>query len=121
MMSAEPESGRPEGGGESSALINAIRVMRERWWLFLITAAVGFVVALGAALHSVKQYTATSTLLVRPSNLPALIDPSQTQATDSATLARIQSDDVSLVTSRPVAQQARAALHTTTVGRRPPQ
>jgi len=114
MMS--PESVRESIGppAESSPLINAVRVVRERWWLVAITAAVGLAVALGAGLHSTKQYTATSTLLVRPSNLPALIDPSQTQATDSATLARIQSDDVSLVTSSPVAQQARAALGTTT-------
>ena len=112
MMSPEPESERPSTGSEASSLINAIRVVRERWWLILITAVVGFVVALGAALHSTKQYTATSTLLVRPSNLPALIDPTQTQANDSSTLARIQADDVSLVTSTSVAQQARVALRT---------
>ena len=99
---------------EPSPLINAIRVVRERWWLVAITAVVGFAVALGAGLHSVTQYTASATLLVRPSNLPALIDPSQTQASDSATLARIQSDDVSLISSNPVAQQARAALGTKT-------
>jgi polysaccharide biosynthesis transport protein len=113
-MSAEPPSEPIALPTESSPMISAIRVLRERWWLVAITAVVGFVVALGAGLASQKQYTATSTLLVRPSNLPALIDPSQTQAQDSATVARIQSDDVSLATSNPVAQQARAALRTST-------
>lgn len=114
MMSAEPFREPVGPPAESSPLLNAIRAVRERWWLVAVTAVVGFAVALGAGLHSVKQYTATSTLLVRPSNLPALIDPSQAQAQDSATLARIQSDDVSLVTSSPVAQLARASLRTTT-------
>ena len=112
MMPAEPESTRTDLGAEPSSLINVLRIVRERWWLVLITAVVGFAVALGAALHSTKQYTATATLLVKPSNLPALIDPSQTQASDSATLARIQADDVSLVTSTSVAQLAKAALRT---------
>jgi succinoglycan biosynthesis transport protein ExoP len=111
MMSPEPE---PETEAaelpSASPLINAARVVRERWRLVVTTAAVGFIVALVVALSSTKQYSATSTLLVRPSNLPAVIDPSQIQATDSATLARIQSDDVSMITSGPVAQQARAAL-----------
>lgn len=113
-MSAEPSSEPIALPTESSPMISAIRVVRERWWLVAITTVVGFVVALGAGLASQKQYTATSTLLVRPSNLPALIDASQSQAQDSATVARIQSDDVSLATSNPVAQQARAMLRTST-------
>jgi capsular exopolysaccharide synthesis family protein len=113
-MSVDPPSEPIALPTESSPLINALRVVRERWWLVAITAVVGFAVALGAALASHKQYTATSTILVRPSNLPALIDASQTQATDSATVARIQSDDVSLATSNAVAQRAKAALRTST-------
>ena len=108
----EPSSDTVGPQAESSTLISAVRVVRERWLLIAVTTAVGFAVALGVAVHSAKQYTATATLLVRPSNLPALIDASQTQATDSATLARIQADDVSLVTSSPVAGQAKAQLRT---------
>jgi receptor protein-tyrosine kinase len=89
-----------------------MRVLRERWWLVVVCAAVGLVLSLAIALHAVKQYTATATLLVRPSNLPALIDPSQQQATDSASLARVQSDDVSLIASATVAAQVKQLLHT---------
>lgn len=113
-MSVEPSSEPIALPTESSPMISAIRVVRERWWLVAITTVVGFVVALGAGLAAQKQYSATATLLVRPSNLPALIDASQSQAQDSATVARIQSDDVSLATSNPVAQQARAMLRTST-------
>ncbi len=66
MMSRRAREQASPTGREPSSLINAIRFVRERWWLVLITAVVGFVVALGAALHSTKQYTATSTLLVTP-------------------------------------------------------
>ncbi|HET9102960.1 MAG TPA: Wzz/FepE/Etk N-terminal domain-containing protein [Solirubrobacteraceae bacterium] len=111
-MPPDPVSERADASPEPSSLINVLRIVRERWWLVALTTIVGFAVALGASLQSTKQYTATATLLVKPSNLPALIDPSQTQATDSATLARIQADDVSLVTSTAVARQAQATLHT---------
>ncbi len=109
-MAAEPLDERAAPSVESSALINAIRVVRERWWLVAAGLIVGFAVALAFSMHAVKQYTATSTLLVRPSNLPAIIAPSQTQATDSTTLAHIQSDDVALVSSGAVAQRVQKLL-----------
>ncbi len=114
MIPADPIDERADATVESSALISAVRVVRERWWLVVAGLVVGFVVALAFSMHAVKQYTATSTLLARPSNLPAIIDPSQTQATDSTTLAHIQSDDVALVTSGAVALRARKLLGTRT-------
>jgi receptor protein-tyrosine kinase len=97
---------------ERSALINAVRVVRERWWLIAISTVVCFAITVGLSLHAQKQYTATAQLLIKPSNLPALIAPSQTQSQDSTTLAHLQSDDVSLATSGPVAKLAKQSLHT---------
>jgi polysaccharide biosynthesis transport protein len=101
-----------ETSSERSALIDALRVIRERWWLIAVSFVVCFVFSLAVALHAQKQYTASASLLIRPSNLPALIDPTQTQAEDSTTLAHIQSDDVSLATSTPVATLAKQKLGT---------
>ena len=97
---------------ERSELVTAARVLRERWWLVLVCFAVCAGITVAVALRSVKQYTATSTLLVQPSNLPALIDSSQTQATDSATLERLEADDVSLIQSGPVAALVKQSSHT---------
>jgi succinoglycan biosynthesis transport protein ExoP len=110
MVSPGSNDVRANSSVEASALINAIRVIRERWWLVAATFVVGLVVALVLSTHTVKQYTGTATLLVRPSNLPALIDPTQAQAQDSTTLAHIQSDDTSLVTSPAVGTGAKLLL-----------
>src|SRR5580700_414731 len=92
-----------EVSSERSALIDAVRVVRERWWLIAASFVVCVAITLALALHAEKQYTASASLLIRQSNLPALVDPTQAQAQDSTTLAHLQSDDVSLVSSSPVA------------------
>jgi capsular exopolysaccharide synthesis family protein len=97
---------------ERSALISAVRVVRERWWLIVVSCVVCFGITLGLALHAQKQYAAAAALLVKPSNLPALIAPTQTQSQDATSLAHLQSDDVSLVTSSAVAAMAKSMLHT---------
>ena len=103
-MTAWSSTPGAEVSTERSALINALRVVRERWWLIadlgrrLLRGS-----PLGLSLHAQKQYTATASLLIKPSNLPALIAPTQTQSQDSTTLAHLQSDDVSLATSGTVA------------------
>src|SRR4249920_2421865 len=102
-MTAWSSTSGGETASERSALVDAVRVIRERWWLIAVSFVVCFTISLALAMHEQKQYTATASLLIRPSNLPALIDPTQTQAQDSTTLAHIQSDDVSLATSTPVA------------------
>lgn len=96
---------------ERSALINAVRVIRERWWLIAISAVICFAVMLALSLRAQKQYTAIASVLVKPSNLPAVIAPSQSQPTDPNTLARLQSDDVSLVTSSTIAAAVKQTLH----------
>ncbi|HUA70467.1 MAG TPA: P-loop NTPase [Solirubrobacteraceae bacterium] len=112
MTAWSSTAGAEEGSSEHSALLNAVRVVRERWWLILVSAVVCFVVTLGLSLHAQKQYTATASLLVKPSNLPAVIAPSQAEPTDPTTLARVQSDDVSLVTSSTIAAAVKKMLHT---------
>jgi receptor protein-tyrosine kinase len=102
---AEPSSDR------SAPLVDALRVARERWWLIALSFVVCVAITLALSLHATKQYTATASLLIRPSNLPALIDPSQTQAQDPTSLAHVQSDDVSLVSSTPVAMLAKQELN----------
>src|ERR1700759_1034137 len=96
---------------ENSALVNAVRVVRERWWVIAICAVVCFIVILGLSLHAQKQYTATASLLVKPSNLPAVIAPSQSTPTDPNTLARQQSDDVSVLTSSQIAETVKNKLN----------
>jgi succinoglycan biosynthesis transport protein ExoP len=96
---------------EHSALINAVRVVRERWWLIAVSGLVCFLVMLVLSLHAHKQYTATAALLVKPSNLPAVIAPSQSQPQDANTQARVQADDVSLVTSNTIARAVKRNLH----------
>jgi receptor protein-tyrosine kinase len=96
---------------ERSALVNAARVVRERWWVIVISGVVCFVVMLGLSLHAQKQYTATASMLVKPSNLPALIAPTQSQPQDPTTLQHLQSDDVSLATSATVATAAKKLLN----------
>jgi len=100
-----------EVSSERSALIDAVRVVRERWWLIAASFVVCLVITVALSLHAQKQYTASASLLIRQSNLPALVDPTQTQAQDSTTLAHLQSDDVSLASSSPVAAAVKRALH----------
>src|SRR5262249_17388771 len=76
------------------------------------SCVVCFGITLGLALHAQKQYTATAQLLIKPSNLPALIAPTQTQSQDSTSLSHLQSDDVSLATSGTVAALAKQRLRT---------
>ena len=70
-----------EPSSERSALIDGVRVVRERWWLIAISGVVCLIVLLGLSLRAQKQYTATSEVLVKLSNLPAVISPSQGQPT----------------------------------------
>ncbi len=106
----EPIQDLPEPSSAGSALVNALRVLRERWPIPVVTLVIGLIITFVIAQGTAKQYQASSTLLVRPSNLPSLIDPSQAQGQDSTTLARTQADDVALVTSSAVATIAKTTL-----------
>jgi capsular exopolysaccharide synthesis family protein len=100
-----------ESAGEHSALINVLRVVRERWWLVVVSFVVCAAITVAITLNAVKQYTATATLLIRPSNLTTLIDPTQTQ--DATTRARVQSDNLSLISSGAVAALVKQMLSST--------
>ena len=104
-----PGGGEPSS--ERSALVDGVRVVRERWWMIAIAGVVGLIVMAGLSLHAQKQYTATSEVLVKLSNLPAVISPSQGQPTDPTTLTRIQSDDASLITSTTIGTAVKSILH----------
>ncbi len=113
MNGRAPVTGH-EGSNEHSALVNFVRVVRERWWLVLVSFVICAALTLALSLKATKQYTATAQVLIKPSNLPALIDATQQQAQDATTLARQQSDDASLVSSIPVATLVKQALHSST-------
>jgi polysaccharide biosynthesis transport protein len=93
---------------ERSALIGALRVLRERWWLVAASVVVCLGITLGLTLTSTKQYKTTATLLIRTSNLTSLIDPTQPQTQDAA---RAQGDNLSLIQSGAVAQRVKNSLH----------
>ena len=94
---------------ESSALVGAWRVLRERWWVVAVTAlaCIGLSVVLSAT--ATKKYEATSKVLLRKSPLnsaafgtdifPSSVDPQRDAATN-----------VLLVKSSEVAQGVKRAL-----------
>jgi polysaccharide biosynthesis transport protein len=93
---------------DRSALLAGIRVLRERWWLVLLCTLLCIGIAAALSLSSTKQYTAKATLLVRPSNLSALINPAQTQTIDPA---REAADALSILQSGAVASRVKHSLH----------
>lgn len=95
-------------GGEESSLLAGVRVLRERWWLIGASVVICLGIASALALSSTKQYKATATLLVRSSNLAALIDPTQAQTIDPA---RETADTLALLQSGTVAKQVQQSLH----------
>lgn len=95
---------------QAPGLIQALRVLRERWWIVAACAIVCVGAALAFSLRAEKQYSATSKLLFRQSNLseqvggtgpPADVDPEGTKATN-----------VLLVTTRQVADAVRRDINT---------
>ena len=111
MTPAPDEPSLAASSRDRSPLLHAARVVRERWWIVAICVVVCAAVSYLLASSATKQYTATAELLVQPSSLTGLVNGTQTPATDSATVAQLQSTDVSLATSSPVANQVRTQLH----------
>ena len=99
------------GEGPSSALLNALQTLRDRWWMVAIAMIGGAAIALAVAVTSTKQYTAESSLLIRQSNLQTLIDPNAAQNSEDP--ARVAATNLLLVTSSAVARNVQAALRTT--------
>jgi capsular exopolysaccharide synthesis family protein len=92
---------------QAPGVVQALRVLRERWWVIVLAALVCTGTALAFSLSAEKEYTATSKLLFRESNLPEQVggssgptdvDPEGTKATN-----------VLLVTTRQVADAVRRA------------
>jgi len=109
MTPAPDEPSLAASSRDRSPLLHAARVVRERWWIVAICVVVCAAVSYLLASSATKQYTATAELLVQPSSLTGLVNGTQTPATDSATVAQLQSTDVSLATSSPVANPTRSA------------
>lgn len=97
-----------ERGERSPALLEAVRVLRERWWLVLGAFVVCLGVTLALSLSQTKQYRATSTVYVKVSSLTTLIDPTQAQTQEDP--ARVQGDNLTLVRSLAVANRVRTEL-----------
>lgn len=108
-MSPEIE---PVGEEQSSAFLNARRIVRERWWVILLATLICGGAALGQALTATNQYDATAKLLLRKSSLstavigtdifPSSIDPQRDTTTN-----------ILLVTSGEVARAVKQSLGTT--------
>jgi succinoglycan biosynthesis transport protein ExoP len=113
MIASSPETALTETPG----LIRALRVVRERWWLVPICAAVCFAVAFLYAHHKTKEYTATAKLQFIPNTLPSQIGGVQANLS-SADPEGYKSTNVQLVTTIPVAQLVIKALK---LARNPPQ
>jgi succinoglycan biosynthesis transport protein ExoP len=96
-----------EGAADTSPLLNGLRVIRERWWVIALSTAVVTAALLALALSGTKQYKATSSLLIRRSELTSLIDPSAQQNVDPA---REAATNLLLVRSTAVADRVRVQL-----------
>ncbi|MDQ6750408.1 MAG: polysaccharide biosynthesis tyrosine autokinase [Actinomycetota bacterium] len=101
---------RPIGLDEdSSALVGAWRVLRERWWIVVVTVLACLALSVALSLTTAKQYESTSKVLLRKSPLnsaafgtdifPSSVDPQRDAATN-----------VLLVKSSEVAQGVKRAL-----------
>lgn len=93
---------------EVPGLVRTLRVLRERWWVVATAAILCTGAAVAYSLTATKEYTATSKLLFRQSNLPEQVggsspppdvDPEATKATN-----------VLLVTTGEVAEAVRTRL-----------
>jgi tyrosine-protein kinase len=94
-----------------SALVGALQTLKERWWMVLVAMVVGAGISFAVAATSAKEYEASSSILVRQSNLQTLIDPSAAQNSEDP--ARLAATNLLLVSSTAVGQLVKDALHTT--------
>ncbi len=92
---------------DTSPLVNALRVVRERWWIVAVATGVVTLALLALALSGTKQYESTSSLLIRSSNLTSLIDPTAQQNADPA---RDAATNLLLVKSTAVASRVQKQL-----------
>ena len=94
---------------ESQGLLRAIAVLRERWWVVLVSVVVCVVVALALTLRATKEYTATAKLLF--SQNPLITEVGGTAPAPSADPQADQATNLLLVTTGEVAAAVKQTLH----------
>ncbi len=105
-MAPAPEL-RPEG--EPSSLIGAVRVVRERWWLVLLTIVVCVGASLALSKTATTEYEASARLLIgQQGNLATVINPNAPQQASSDP-ERDQATALLLVASPTVAARVKAS------------
>jgi succinoglycan biosynthesis transport protein ExoP len=96
------------GRSDASVLPSAMRVLRERWWIIVLTAVVGVGVALVVAKTTTKSYQATAKVLIQPSSPISGAVVAGGGSTEDPT--RIAATDLLLVTSNAVGNATRQSL-----------
>lgn len=94
---------------EASGLLGALRVLRERWWVVLVSFLVCVLVSLVLTLAATKQYTATAKLQFGQDPLVAQVGGTVTTSADPQA---DQATDLLLVTTGQVASAVKSALGT---------
>ena len=93
---------------ETPAIVRVLGVLRRRWWVIALSAAVCVAAALAFSLSATKQYAATAKLLFRESNLPAAVGGAP--VTPSVDPEGDKSTNILLVTTNVVAERVRERL-----------
>lgn len=94
---------------ETPGLINAFRVLRERWWVVLIASVTCTLVSLVLTLRATNEYTATAKLLFAQNQL--ITEVGGAAPAPSADPQADQATNLLLVTTSPVAAAVKRALH----------
>jgi capsular exopolysaccharide synthesis family protein len=94
---------------ETPGVVQAIRVLRERWWVVAICVVVSLSVALVYVERQPKEYTATSELQFTANSLPSQV--AGVPSNQSADPEGEKSTNLQLVTTTPVAALVVHALH----------
>jgi polysaccharide biosynthesis transport protein len=93
---------------ETSGLVHALHVLRERWWLIATCVSVSLVVAVIYVDHKPNEYTATASLQFTTNSLPSQV--AGVGSGQSLDAEGEKNTDVQLVTSTPVALAVIEAL-----------
>lgn len=96
-------------GGETPGVVQAIRVLRERWWVIAICAVVSLLVAVIYLERQPKEYSATAALQFTANSLPSQV--AGVPSNQSADPEGEKSTNLQLVTTTPVAALVVKALH----------
>lgn len=107
MSEFSPPNSAPTSS-EAPGLVQALRVLRERWWLIALCGIVALIVALVYVERQPKQYTATAKLQFTSNNIPSQVaGVSEAQSIDPE---GEKATNLQLVTATPVAEMVIKAL-----------